>query len=79
MEKQNAIHKREILARITAFPYCGFSNKLSGNICHYYKSLIGRDFKVFMQMSLFIISPYLSDDAKKCWLLLSKVCKYNIA
>lgn len=73
MEKRTAAEKREIIARIYAFPYSGFSNKITGNICRYYKSLVGRDYKCFMQMCLFIILPYLSNTEKQCWLLLSKV------
>ena len=73
MSKRSALHKKEIHARMTAFPFCGFSNKLSTKFCYYYKSLVGRDIKVFMQMAVFIISPYLSNPEKQCWLNLSKV------
>ena len=73
MDKRSAAEKKEILARIAAFPYCAFTNKITGNIAYHYKSFVGRDFKAFTQMSLFIISPYLSDNEKDCWLLLSKV------
>ena len=65
-------NKREILAIIAAFPYCGFTTRITGNICYYYKSFVGRDFKAFMQMALFVIGRYLSPDEQKCWLLLSK-------
>ena len=65
--------KKEILARMSAFSYCGFSVKVTGNICYYYQSFVGRDFKAWLQMAVFIIAPYLSAQGKKCWLLLSKV------
>ena len=65
--------KKEILARMAAFSYCGFSVRVTGNICYYYQSFVGRDFKAWMQMALFIIAPYLSEEGKKCWLLLSQV------
>lgn len=73
MDKRTAAQKKEILARIRSFPYCGFSNKITGNIVQHYRSFVGRDFKAFAQMAIFIITPYLSDDQKECWLLLSKV------
>lgn len=73
MSKRSAAEKQEVLARIRAFPYCGFTDKITGNIAFHYKSFVGRDFKAFAQMSVFIVSPYTSDDEKHCWLLLSKV------
>ena len=73
MDKLNASQKKEILARIASFCYCGFSVRITGNIAYHYKSFIGRDFKAWMQMALFIIHSYISNDEKKCWLALSKV------
>ena len=73
MSERTASDKREIHARMTAFPFCGFSNKLSSKFCYYYKSLVGRDIKSFMQMAIFIIPSYLSIPKKQCWLWLSKV------
>ena len=73
MDKASALMKKEILARISAFPTCGFTTRITGNICHYYKSFVGRDFKAWMQMAVFIINPYLTDSEKQCWLLLAKV------
>lgn len=76
VDKRSAQEKREILARIDAFPYCGFSCKITGNICYHYKSFVGRDFKAFLQMAMFIIYSYLSENEKECWINLSKV-KHN--
>ena len=74
MRECSTQEKKEILARMAAFPYSGFSNRVTGNICYYYQSFVGRDFKAWMQMAPFIICTYLSPTGKKCWLLLSKVC-----
>ena len=73
MDKLNASQKKEILARIASFCYCGFSVRITGNIAYHYKSFIGRDFKAWMQMALFIIHGYITNDEKRCWLALSKV------
>ena len=73
MDKMSASNKKEILARISAFQTCGLSTRITGNICYYYKSFVGRDFKAWMQMAVFIIHPYLSDLEKECWLMLSEV------
>ena len=73
MDHRSTKQKKEILAILAAFPYSGFSTRITGNICYHYKLFVGRDFKAFMQMALFIIDRYLSDDQRRCWLLLSKV------
>ena len=73
MDKATPSMKKEILARIGSFPYCGFSCHITGNICYYYKSFVGRDFKAWMQMAVFILEHYLSASELECWLLLSKV------
>ena len=56
---------------VQLFP-CGFSCRITGNI-RYYKSFVGRDFKAFMQMAMFIVPIYVSESETKCWFLLSKV------
>ena len=78
MKQCSAQHKREILSRMAAFPYCGFSTRVTGNVCYYYKSFVGRDFKAWIQMAIFIISPYLSSESRKCWLLLSQVLQFTM-
>ena len=46
---------------------------MTGNICAYYKSFVGRDFKAFMQMALFILSRYLRSEDQECWFILAQV------
>lgn len=71
--KLSAAQKREVLARMAAFSYSGFEGKVLGNVIHHHKSFVGRDYKAWAQMALFIIGSYLSDGEKKIWLSLSKV------
>ena len=73
MPNMTAAQKREIQARLRAFNTSGFSTKLHGSVCYYYQSFVEHDFKGWMQMALFIISPYLSDGQKEVLLALSKV------
>ena len=73
MDSISTKQKKEILALLAAFPCSGLTTRITGNICYYYKSFVGRDFKAFMQMALFIIERYLSEQKTECWLLLSKV------
>ena len=66
--------RKEILARIKAFNTSGFSTKMYGNVCQYYNSFVGRDFKAWTQMCAFILWPYLSDGYKEVLLAHLKVC-----
>ena len=66
--------KKEILAIISSFPQCGFSTRLTGNICYYYKSFVGRDFKTWLQMC--VSQKYLSPDETKCWFLYFSLLVY---
>ena len=70
--------KAEILARLKAFHTSGFSVKLYGNVCYYYQSFCGRDFKAWVQMALFIIGPYLDDGELAVWKSFCKVIRYFI-
>ncbi|KAL5509435.1 hypothetical protein EMCRGX_G004809 [Ephydatia muelleri] len=65
--------KEEILARMKAFNFSGFHVKVHGNVCYHHKSFVGRDYKAWSQMALFIISPYLTEGQQKVLLALSKV------
>eukprot|EP00731_Ephydatia_muelleri_P019481 Em0012g306a len=65
--------KAEILAILKAFHTSGFSVKLYGNVCYYYQSFCGRDFKAWVQMALFIIGPYLNDGELAVWKSFCKV------
>lgn len=69
--------KEEILARLRAFSYSGFRVRLFGNVVRHHQSFVGRDYKAWAQMSLFVIYPYLSDGDKAVWLALSKVNRSN--
>ena len=56
----SARQKVEILARVKLFDTSGFQTKMYGNISQHYKSFIGRDFKGWSQMVLFILGPFLN-------------------
>ena len=69
--------KNEIAGRIAAFNFSGFSHRLSRDITRYYRSFVGRDFKVLAQLSLFIFAPYLTASETEVWFGLSKVYKFE--
>jgi hypothetical protein len=66
-------HKEEILARMRAFSYSGFRVRVFGNVIRHHQSFVGRDYKGWAQMALFVLYPYLSHADKAVWLSLSKV------
>lgn len=65
--------KKEVLAKTRAFNYSGFDGKVLGNIVHHHKFFVGRDYKAWAQMALFIIGNYLSEEKCAVLLALSKV------
>ena len=67
------LQKKEVLARMSAFNYSSFNGRVIGNIIYHHKSFVGRDYKAWAQMALFIIGPYLSDCQKSVLFALSKV------
>ena len=69
----NQQEKMEVLARMRTFHYSGFDVKVYGNVISYHKSFVGRDYKAWAQMALFVIGNYLSDDHRQVLLSLSKV------
>ena len=57
--------KDELLARLRAFPSSGLKVKLYGNVCSYYQSFVGRDFKAWAKMAIFVMGPYLNEGQLK--------------
>ena len=73
MHHLNSQQKKEVLAHITAFNYSGFEYKLTANVCYHHQSFVGGDYKVWAQMGVFILGPYLNNGDKEVWLSLSQV------
>lgn len=69
----NGEQKKEVLARIKSIGSSGIEGKVYGNICYYFKSFVGRDFKAWAQIAPMVAGPYLSEDKKNTWIALSKV------
>ena len=53
LDSRNAAERKKVGIMVDLFPYCGFSCRVTGNI-RYYRSFVGRDFKAFLQMAMFI-------------------------
>lgn len=65
--------KEEVLACIRGFNYSGFHVRVFGNVIRHHQSFVGRDYKAFAQMALFVLYPYLKNAEKIVWLSLLKV------
>ena len=76
MPKMNARQKKEILARLRALKHLhGMRVKHYGNVCQYFQSFLGRDFKTWAQMAIFTIIPYLDEGQKAVLLCYQRYCK----
>eukprot|EP00731_Ephydatia_muelleri_P007439 Em0003g1687a len=71
--KLTSAQKAEVLARILAFNHSGFKVKIHGILCYHYQSFVGRDYKAWMQMAVFILYPFLSDGELQVLVNLFKV------
>ena len=66
--------KEELLSRIRVFNFSGFRVRLVGNVVQHHQSFVGRDYKAWAQVAPFVLFPYLTEEQRKVWLALSKVC-----
>ena len=47
------------------------------NVCfRYHKSLVGRDFKLWAQIGIFIVWPFLTHEEQRLWLSFANVSLY---
>ena len=60
MPQMSARQEKEILVWMRAYHTSGFKVRLYGNVCAYYSAFLGRDYKAWSQIALFIIGPYLN-------------------
>ena len=73
MDSRNTFEKTKILAKISSFHIVVFQLEYLVTYAINYRAFVGRDFKAWIQMGLFIVPSYLTDSETKCWYLLSKV------
>ena len=73
MGQLTTAQKAEVGARLRAFNFSGRKGRIHGDSTRYFGSFVGRDFKAWAQISIFILAPYLQQDEMSVWLSLSKV------
>lgn len=69
--------KKKIKAKIEAFDFTAFPRRLSSSMIKTYGSCVGRDFKLWAQVSVFILDGVIADEELNVWYQLSKVSTYN--
>lgn len=75
--KLTPLQKEEVLARIQAFDFSDIHGTLPGSICRYNQSFLGRDFKTWAQICLFIVWDFLTVTERAVCINLSKVHNVN--
>lgn len=78
MHRITTAEKSEIEARINSFNFSGFDKRVNGgSICRYHGSLLGRDFKAWAQIGVFIVWDFLSPTEREMWLALAKLFMHS--
>ena len=68
--------KEQIHAKIGSTDMRAFPASIRGNITRNYGSYVGRDFKLWIQLAVFILQGIVSEDILRIWELISEVkCK----
>jgi hypothetical protein len=75
MKTLSAANKMKIKARIEAFDFSAFPQKIASSITRMHGSLVGRDCKVWAQVPVFLLMVIVPDDELEVWYNLSDVCQ----
>ena len=64
VSRLTADEKRQILARMDAFNYSGFSGRVIGNLIAHHRSFVGRDYKAFAHGAVYSLDVFESRGEK---------------
>jgi hypothetical protein len=70
--------KKKVRARIEAFDFSAFPGKIASSITTMYGSYVGRDFKLWAQIAVFILVDIVAGEELEVWRNLSEVRHYDI-
>ena len=73
MKKLSAAEKKKARAKIDAFDFSAFSRSLSSSFVKNYGSCVGRDFKLWAQIAVFILDGIISENELQVWIYISEV------
>ena len=73
MKALSPANKKKVSARIESCDFTPFPPKIASNIPKTYGSLVGRDFKVWAQVAVFILDDIIPSEELETWVHLSNV------
>ena len=73
MKSLSPAAKKKIKAKIELFDFSAFPAKLGSSITSMYGSFVGRDFKLWAQIAVFILINVVSEEELAVWCNLSEV------
>ncbi len=65
--------KKKVKAKIKAFDFSVYAQRLPSSFVKIYGSCVGPDFKLWAQISAFILDRIVSEDELEVWLCISEV------
>ena len=65
--------KKKVKAKIDAFDFLAYERRLPSSFVTIYGSCVGRDFKLWAQISVFILDGIICEDELEVWLYISEV------
>ena len=73
MTSLSAADKKKVKAKIEAFDFSAYARRLPSSFVKIYGSCVGRDFKLWAQISVFILDGIVSEAELDVWLYISEV------
>lgn len=73
MQKLSAAEKKKVRAKIDAFDFSAYSRRLPDSFVKNYASCVGRDFKLWAQIAVFILDDIISEDELQVWIYVGEV------
>ncbi|CAB4010556.1 Hypothetical predicted protein [Paramuricea clavata] len=64
--------KKKVKSKIEAFDFSAFSRRLPSSFVKNHGSCVGRDFKLWAQISVFVLEGLISDEELQVWIYLSE-------
>ena len=73
MKSLSPADKKKIKAKIEVFDFSAFPAKIASSITSIYGSYVGRDYKLWAQVAVFILMDIVRDEELEVWSNLSEV------
>ena len=67
MKNLSPDEKRMVKAKLESFDFSAFPRRLSSSFVSIYGSCVGRDFKLWAQIAVFILDGIVSEDELEVW------------